>query len=113
MADPLDGVRVIELANYLAAPACAALMADMGASIVKVEPPDGDVYRGHRTMRAGDPISYALAVDNRGKRSMTLDLDQPRARGRTRTTCSASTASRPPKSRRWRRANCSAEPGRA
>jgi crotonobetainyl-CoA:carnitine CoA-transferase CaiB-like acyl-CoA transferase len=80
MAGPLDGVRVIELANFLAAPACAALMADMGADVLKVEPPDGDVYRGHRTVREGDPISYAFAVDNRGKHSMTLDLDRPGAR---------------------------------
>lgn len=79
MAGPLDGVRVIELSNFLAAPACAALMSDMGANVVKVEPPNGDVYRGHRSMREGDPISYAFAVDNRGKRSMTLDLDRPGA----------------------------------
>lgn len=79
MAGPLDGVRVIEVANYLAAPACAALMADLGADVVKVEPPDGDIYRGHRTMREGDPISYPFAVDNRGKRSVTLDLGRSEA----------------------------------
>ena len=80
MAGPLDGIRVIELANYLAAPAAAALMADLGANVVKIEPPDGDVYRGHRTLRPGDPISFSFAVDNRGKRSMTLDLGHPEAR---------------------------------
>lgn len=80
MAGPLDGIRVIEVANFLAAPACGALMADMGADVVKVEPPDGDVYRGHRTVREGDPISFAFAVDNRGKRSLTLDLERPGAR---------------------------------
>jgi len=79
MPGPLDGIRVIEVANFLAAPACGALMADMGADVVKVEPPDGDVYRGHRTLREGDPISYAFAVDNRGKRAMTLDLERPGA----------------------------------
>jgi len=79
MAGPLDGIRVIEVANYLAAPACAALMADLGAEVVKVEPPDGDVYRGLRTMRPGDPISYPFAVDNRGKRSITMDLGNPEA----------------------------------
>ncbi|MPZ97999.1 MAG: CoA transferase [Dehalococcoidia bacterium] len=77
---PLEGVRVVEVANFLAAPACAALMSDLGADVVKVEPPDGDVYRGHRTVVEGDPISYAFAVDNRGKRSITLDLDRPDAR---------------------------------
>jgi len=80
MAGPLEGIRVIELANYLAAPASAALMADLGADVVKIEPPDGDVYRGHRTVREGDPISFPFAVDNRGKRSMTLDLESPDAR---------------------------------
>ena len=80
MAGPLDSVRVIELANYLAAPASAALMADLGADVVKIEPPDGDVYRGHRTLREEDPISFSFAVDNRGKRSMTLDLGHPEAR---------------------------------
>jgi crotonobetainyl-CoA:carnitine CoA-transferase CaiB-like acyl-CoA transferase len=74
MAGPLDGIRVIEVANYLAAPTCAALMADLGAEVVKVEPPNGDIYRGHRTMRPGDPISYPFAVDNQGKRSITMDL---------------------------------------
>ena len=80
MLGPLDGVRVIEVANFLAGPACAALMSDMGAEVVKVEPPSGDVYRGHRTVREGDPLSYAFAVDNRGKRSMALDLERPDAR---------------------------------
>lgn len=79
MAGPLDGIRVVEVANYLAAPASAALMADLGADVVKVEPPNGDVYRGHRTFQEGDPVSYPFAVDNRGKRSMTLDLNNPEA----------------------------------
>ena len=38
MTAPLDGVRVLEVASWLAAPSCAALMADMGASVIKVEP---------------------------------------------------------------------------
>ncbi len=79
MAGPLEGIRVVEVANYLAAPAAAALMSDLGADVVKVEPPDGDVYRGHRTVRDGDPVSFPFAVDNRGKRSMTLDLGNPEA----------------------------------
>ena len=41
MAAPLDGIRVIEVANWLAAPSAAALMADLGADVVKVEPPAG------------------------------------------------------------------------
>ena len=46
MAAPLDGIKVLEVANWLAAPAAAALMADLGADVVKVEPPSGDVFRG-------------------------------------------------------------------
>src|SRR5688500_4196366 len=42
---PLDDIRVLELANWLAAPSCAALMADMGAEVVKVEPLSGDGMR--------------------------------------------------------------------
>lgn len=45
MDGPLDGVRVPEMANRLAAPAGAALLVDMGAAVIKVEPPNGDPYR--------------------------------------------------------------------
>ncbi len=48
MTAPLEGIRVLEVASWLAAPSCAALMADMGAHVIKVEPPGGDTYR--RTM---------------------------------------------------------------
>ncbi len=80
MAGPLDGVQVLEVANYLAAPACGALMADLGADVVKVEPPNGDVYRGNRTRRPGETVSFGFVQDNRGKRSITLDLEHPSAR---------------------------------
>ncbi|HZQ39036.1 MAG TPA: CoA transferase [Dehalococcoidia bacterium] len=82
---PLDGVRVIELANYVAAPAGGALMADMGADVVKIEPPAGDGWRG-RPAYAGKPEDLANAGatlspqfnhDNRGKRSVTLDIANP------------------------------------
>ena len=45
MQAPLEGIRVVEVASWLAAPCCAALMADMGAEVVKVEPKGGDTYR--------------------------------------------------------------------
>ncbi len=75
---PLDGIRVLEVANYLAAPACAALMADMGADVVKVEPPGGDSYRGRRST---DPayVNTRFEVDNRGKRSIAVALGAPRS----------------------------------
>ena len=45
MTAPLAGIKVVEVASWLAAPSCAALMADMGAEVIKVEPPGGDTYR--------------------------------------------------------------------
>ena len=81
MAAPLEGVRVIEVANWLAAPAAAALMRDLGAEVIKVEPPEGDAYRGflmgsmgYKHQFAGN---YAFELDNRGKRSVTVSLDKP------------------------------------
>jgi crotonobetainyl-CoA:carnitine CoA-transferase CaiB-like acyl-CoA transferase len=50
MEGPLDGVRVLEVANWLAAPAEAALLADMGAEVIKVEPPNGDLYHCINTL---------------------------------------------------------------
>src|SRR5581483_7878068 len=76
---PLAGIRVIEVANWLAAPACGALLADMGADVIKVEAPNGDPWRYYRLNAAGFsgdfPTNWAFEVDNRGKRSVTINLD--------------------------------------
>jgi crotonobetainyl-CoA:carnitine CoA-transferase CaiB-like acyl-CoA transferase len=84
MEGPLDGVRVLEVANWLAAPAGAALLADMGAEVIKVEPPNGDPYRAFRLASLGYSAEFAENVcfqaDNRGKRGVTLNLE--RADGR-------------------------------
>jgi formyl-CoA transferase len=79
---PLAGIRVLEVANWLAAPAGCALLADAGADVIKVEPPTGDVYRGYRVQSAGyaAPFNFAFELDNRGKRGVTLDLEKPDAR---------------------------------
>lgn len=81
MAAPLDGVRVLEVANWLAAPSAAALMADLGADVVKVEPPGGDIFRGFVLQSLGYDYpfetNYAFELDNRGKRSVTVALDKP------------------------------------
>ena len=76
MTAPLQGVRVLEVASWLAAPSCAALMADMGATVVKVEPPGGDAYRKMLLAVYGDevvPASYQF--DNRGKQGVCVNLD--------------------------------------
>ena len=76
MTAPLDGVRVLEVASWLAAPSCAALMADMGARVIKVEPPGGDTYR--RTLQGlfgEDFVHPSFQFDNRGKRGVCVNLE--------------------------------------
>ncbi len=81
MTAPLSGIRVLEVANWLAAPAAGALLADLGADVIKVEPPGGDVYRGFLLRSMGYThdfvTNWAFQLDNRGKRSITVALDQP------------------------------------
>ena len=82
MAGPLTGIKVVEVANFLAVPCCAALMADMGAEVIKVEPLAGDPYRwmsSDGTYGVEFPINYAFEMDNRGKRGISLDLNKPEA----------------------------------
>jgi crotonobetainyl-CoA:carnitine CoA-transferase CaiB-like acyl-CoA transferase len=82
MAAPLEGVRVVEVANWMAAPGAAALMADMGADVVKVEPLRGDAMRGAtrqpQVPEGQPPIDAAFQMDNRGKRSIAVAINQPR-----------------------------------
>jgi crotonobetainyl-CoA:carnitine CoA-transferase CaiB-like acyl-CoA transferase len=84
MNAPLDGIKVIELASFVAAPAAGALLADMGADVVKVEVPAGEVYRYSMPkvfgMESDFPEAPAFQMDNRGKRSLALDLEKPEAR---------------------------------
>jgi len=81
MSAPLDGIRIVEVANWLAAPAATALMADLGADVIKVEPPGGDAFRAFPIQALGYPYPFqfnpAIELDNRGKRSVTIDLDKP------------------------------------
>jgi crotonobetainyl-CoA:carnitine CoA-transferase CaiB-like acyl-CoA transferase len=69
---PLDGIRVLEYAQYVAGPFAGMLLADLGADVVKVEPPEGDAWRRYEPFAAGESrYFYAL---NRNKRSVVLDL---------------------------------------
>ena len=77
MAKPLAGIRVIELANFIAGPLCGTLLADMGADVIKVEPPKGDMGRATPPIRNGESVSFTAL--NRNKRSLVLDLKQPEA----------------------------------
>ena len=75
---PLEGVRVIEVGQALAGPLAGAIMADMGADVIKVEKPDGgDDARGWGPPFAADGVtSLYFHGQNRNKRSVTLDLKQ-------------------------------------
>jgi glutaryl-CoA transferase len=79
---PLTGVRVLELSTVLAGPYCAMVLADLGANVIKVEPPEGDSTRGYGppwVETDGERVAaYFLSV-NRNKRSLRLDLRRPEA----------------------------------
>jgi crotonobetainyl-CoA:carnitine CoA-transferase CaiB-like acyl-CoA transferase len=77
MTKPLAGLRVIELANFIAGPLAGTLLADMGADVIKVEPPQGDMARATPPIRNGESVSFVAL--NRNKRSLVLDLKQPQA----------------------------------
>ena len=62
MAAPLDGITVIEVANYVAAPSCGMLMRDLGAEVIKVEPPGGEAMRGVRTGSGGAPETIRMPM---------------------------------------------------
>jgi crotonobetainyl-CoA:carnitine CoA-transferase CaiB-like acyl-CoA transferase len=78
MAKPLDGIRVIELANFIAGPLAGTLLADMGADVVKIEPPQGDMGRAMPPLTNDESVSFVAL--NRNKRSLVLDLKRDEAR---------------------------------
>src|SRR5262245_54465381 len=77
MAGALDGIKVLEVANYLTGPFAAMLLGDMGAQVIKVEPRDGgDPFRGWEE----HGYSSHFRCVNRNKRSITLDLQTDEGR---------------------------------
>ncbi|WP_331376909.1 CaiB/BaiF CoA transferase family protein [Sinorhizobium chiapasense] len=72
MSRPLAGIKVLDLSRVLAGPYCTALLADLGAEVIKVEPPAGDDYRHIGPFSQGESALFTL--NNRGKRSIALDL---------------------------------------
>src|SRR3954447_8279700 len=77
-----SGLKVVDLASFIAGPSAAVILSDFGADVVKVEPPTGDMWRiGHKIPpqpQAKDPYPWHLA--NRNKRGITLDLKNPGSR---------------------------------
>jgi crotonobetainyl-CoA:carnitine CoA-transferase CaiB-like acyl-CoA transferase len=72
-----DGVRVVEVAQWVFVPVAGALLADWGAEVVHIEPIEGDPYRGLATQGIGaesNGVNLSLALANRGKRSLALDI---------------------------------------
>lgn len=79
MSGPFEGVRVVEVAAWTFVPGAGAIMADLGADVIKIEPPEGDPQRALDNL--GDdhdpsPKPY-IEIPNRGKRSITVDLRLP------------------------------------
>jgi CoA:oxalate CoA-transferase len=72
---PLHGLRVLDFSTTIAGPHCSRLLADMGADVVKVESPEGDLMRSRPVQRDGAGTMFGQL--NAGKRSIVLDLKRP------------------------------------
>ena len=86
MTGPLLGIRVVEYAQYVAGPFAGSLLAELGAEVIKVEPPGGDAYR--RVMPVASGVGRYFVPLNRGKRSVVLDLKTPEGLERSRALAS-------------------------
>jgi len=112
---PLDGVVVLDLTRFLAGPYCTLLLAGLGAEVIRVEPPGGDLYRAHPpfggpkgtslTRQTDDDLGLALLHRMRGKKSVTLNLRAAAGvdlfRRLSPTPTSSSRTSCPARWRRW------------
>ena len=74
---PLHGLKVLEIGHYIAAPFCTRILADLGAEVIKIEPPGGDPFRGWGA--AKDRHSVWFSIHGRNKLSVELDLKKDRA----------------------------------
>lgn len=79
----LDGIRVLDFSAVISGPYCTRMLADLGADIIKVEPPDGELLRHappFRSNQGGEQVSTLFAPLNAGKRCISLDLKRPEAK---------------------------------
>src|SRR5690349_15910296 len=76
---PLSGLRVLEIGHFVAAPFCTRLLADLGADVIKIEPPTGDAVRQWGKQVNGQSLWWSL--HGRNKRSVTLNLKPRKAAG--------------------------------
>jgi crotonobetainyl-CoA:carnitine CoA-transferase CaiB-like acyl-CoA transferase len=70
----MEGISVVEVGMWVAGPSAAAVLGDWGADVVKIEPPDGDPFRGLLSAFGGDSSNPPFELDNRNKRSVGLNL---------------------------------------
>ena len=82
---PLAGLKVVELGHYIAAPFCTRLLADLGAEVIKVEPPEGDPFRSWGAQKDGHSVWFS--VHGRNKLSVTLDLKSAEGQRRVQALC--------------------------
>src|ERR1700739_4216050 len=78
MSGPLSGIRVIDFSRVLAGPLCARTLLDLGAEVIKIEPPRPDVSRFSHPSKPG--MSGYYAQQNSGKRNISIDLKVDHAR---------------------------------
>ena len=80
-----SGLKVVDLASFIAGPGAAVILSDFGADVIKVEPPTGDTWRiGYKIPpqpRSKD--NYPWHLNNRNKRGLALDLKSPEAKHRS------------------------------
>ncbi|HET8997715.1 MAG TPA: CoA transferase [Acetobacteraceae bacterium] len=73
---PLVGLKVLEIGHYIAGPFCTRILADLGAEVIKIEPPGGDPFRGWGSAVNGHSVWFS--IHGRNKLSVTLDLKRQR-----------------------------------
>ena len=76
----LEGLKVVEMATWVAGPGCAGVMADWGAEVIKVESPGGDATRSFYPDTAESPGNPVFSMENRGKKGVVLDISRPEGR---------------------------------
>jgi crotonobetainyl-CoA:carnitine CoA-transferase CaiB-like acyl-CoA transferase len=88
MNKPFEGIRVADFSTTIAGPQCSRLLADLGAEVIKVEAPEGDMLRSRPPLRNGASTMFGQL--NAGKESVVLDLSRPDAREAARRLAEAS-----------------------
>jgi CoA:oxalate CoA-transferase len=91
MNGPLAGIRIIEVGHMLAGPYCGLLLADLGADVIKIEPPEGDIARKVSPHFVGPHNAYFASL-NRNKKSVVIDLASDEGRAQLESIAATSQA---------------------